>query len=195
MKRCHWKAGNSLYPLPAVLVSVGDIKGIKNIITVAWAGTIASDPPMCSISVRPERYSNAIIRKHKSFVINLTSKKLAFATDWCGVKSGRDFDKFKEMKLTAIAAQKVSAPLIKESAVNIECVVKDILHYGTHDVFLAEIVAVNADPSYIDKKSGKFDFMKSNPICFLHGAYYEVGKYIGKFGYSVAKKKKKGKKF
>jgi flavin reductase (DIM6/NTAB) family NADH-FMN oxidoreductase RutF len=186
--RLHWKPGNALYPLPAVLVSVGDIKGEKNIFTAAWAGTISSDPPMCSISVRPERYSHGFIKKHKSFVINLTTKKLLKATDWCGVKSGRDFDKFKMMKLTAIPAQKISAPLIKESPVNIECIVKEIFHYGSHDMFTAEVAAVNADPTYLQQKSGKFDFMKTHPICFLHGGYYEVGKYLGKFGFSVEKK-------
>ncbi|MDR3253873.1 MAG: flavin reductase family protein [Endomicrobium sp.] len=189
MLRKQWKAGNSLYPLPVVLVSVGDIKGVKNIITLAWVGTIVSEPPMCSISIRPERYSSGILKESKEFVINLTTKKLAYATDWCGVKSGRDFDKFKEMRLTPIAAQKVKAPLIKESPINIECKVKDILNYGTHDIFISEIIAVNADPAYINSKVGDFDFMKTKPICYCHGHYYEVGKYIGKFGWSVQKKK------
>jgi flavin reductase (DIM6/NTAB) family NADH-FMN oxidoreductase RutF len=188
--RDQWKAGNSLYPLPAVLITVGDINGIKNVFTVAWTGTVSSDPPMCHISVRPERYSYELLKKHKSFVINLTTKKLLYALDWCGVKSGRDFDKFKKMNLTPIPAQKVSAPLIKESPINIECQVKDIYHYGSHDMFVAEVVAVNADPAYMDPKTGKFDFMKSKPICYSHGAYYEIGKYLGKFGYSVQKKKK-----
>ncbi|MDR3243307.1 MAG: flavin reductase family protein [Elusimicrobiota bacterium] len=189
MLRKQWKAGNSIYPLPVVLVSVGDIKGVKNIITLAWVGTIVSEPPMCSISVRPERYSNKIIKDSKEFVINLTTKKLAYATDWCGVKSGRDFDKFKEMRLTPIAAQKVKAPLIKESPINIECKVKDILSYGTHDIFISEVVAVNASPAYINSKTGDFDFMKTKPICYCHGHYYEVGKYVGKFGWSVQKNK------
>ena len=191
MQRLKWKPGNMLYPLPAVLISVGDINGTKNIITVAWTGTIASDPPMCSISVRPERFSYPLLKKHGSFVINLTNKRLAFATDWCGVKSGRDFDKFKEMKLTAVASQKISAPIIKESPVNIECEIKEILHCASHDMFIAQIIAVGADGSYINPKTGKFDFMKANPICYLHGAYYEVGNFIGKFGFSVEKKKKK----
>ncbi|MDR0822398.1 MAG: flavin reductase family protein [Endomicrobium sp.] len=188
MERLKWKVGNSLYPLPAVLISCGDLDGIKNIITVAWAGTIASDPAMVSISVRPERYSHGLIMKNKSFVINLAAKKLIYALDWCGVKSGRDFDKFKTMKLTAIKAQKVSAPLIKESPINIECAVKDIKHYGSHDVFLSEVIAVNADPSFMNVKTGKFDFMKCRPICFCHGNYYEVGKHLGNFGFSVRKK-------
>lgn len=191
MQRLKWKPGNMLYPLPAVLISVGDINGTKNIITVAWTGTIASDPPMCSISVRPERFSYPLLKKHGSFVINLTNKRLAFATDWCGVKSGRDFDKFKEMKLTAVASQKISAPIIKESPVNIECEIKEILPCASHDMFIAQIIAVGADGSYINPKTGKFDFMKANPICYLHGAYYEVGNFIGKFGFSVEKKKKK----
>jgi len=189
MLRKQWKAGNSIYPLPVVLVSVGDIKGVKNIITLAWVGTIVSEPPMCSISVRPERYSNKIIKANKEFVINLTTKKLAYATDWCGVKSGRDFDKFKEMRLTPIAAQKVKAPLIKESPINIECKVKDIISYGTHDIFISEVVAVNAAPAYINSKTNDFDFMKTKPICYCHGHYYEVGKYVGKFGWSVQKNK------
>ncbi|MDR2708649.1 MAG: flavin reductase family protein [Elusimicrobiota bacterium] len=184
-----WKAGNVLGPLPVVLVSVGDFKGIRNVLTIAWAGTIASDPPMVSISVRKERYSYELLCKHKNFVINLTTKDLAFATDWCGVKSGRDFDKFKEMKLTPLAAAKVSAPLIKESPINIECIVKDILHYGSHDMFCAEVVCVHADKKYISA-NGAFDFIKTKPIAFLKGKYFELGKFVGGFGFSVKKKKK-----
>ncbi|MDR3049269.1 MAG: flavin reductase family protein [Elusimicrobiota bacterium] len=189
MERLKWKAGNSLYPLPVVLVSCGDLDGLKNIITLAWVGTIASDPAMVSISVRPERYSHALIMKNKSFVINLATKKLIYALDWCGVKSGRDFDKFKQMKLTAVKAQKVSAPLIKESPINIECVIKDVKRYGAHDVFLSEVAAVNADPAFMNTKTDKFDFMKCKPICYCHGNYYEVGKYLGNFGFSVRKKR------
>jgi flavin reductase (DIM6/NTAB) family NADH-FMN oxidoreductase RutF len=195
LSRAVWKAGNLLYPLPAVLVTVGDLKGVKNVFTVAWAGTVSSKPPMCSISVRPERYSYGLIKKHRSFVINLTTKKLLRAVDWCGVKSGKDFDKFKEMKLTPLPAQKVSAPLIAESPINIECQVKDILSYGSHDMFTAEVVAVNVNPEFFaDEKSAAFSLIRSAPICYVHGHYYELGRHLGFFGFSVQKKGKKTKK-
>ena len=181
-----------LYPLPAVLVSVADKRGKTNVFTVAWTGTICSDPPMVSISVRPQRYSYEMIRETGEFVINLTTRDLAFATDYCGVKSGRDVDKFKEMKLTPMPAEKISAPLIKESPVNIECKVTQTIPLGTHDMFLAEVVAVHADEAYMDEK-GKFSFTKAQPLVYSHGTYFTLGKEIGTFGYSV-RKKSTGKK-
>ena len=188
MSRTDFKPGNMLYPVPAVMVSC-QRKGEKpNIITVAWAGTICSDPVMLSISVRKERYSHSIIKETKEFVVNLTTKDTCFATDYCGVKSGRDVDKFKEMKLTPQAASKVSAPLIDECPVNIECRVVDIKELGSHDMFIAEVVAVHADEAYMDER-GKFDLAKAEPIAYSHGEYYTLGEKVGKFGYSVARTK------
>lgn len=184
-----WKPGNMLYPLPVVMVSCQKEGGKPNIITVAWAGTICTNPAMVSISVRKERFSHSIIRESGEFVINLTTRELAFATDYCGVKSGRDVDKFQEMKLTAQKAQVVSCPLIAESPVNIECRVTDIRELGSHDMFIAEVVSVSASPQYMDEQ-GRFDFRKTDPICYSHGEYYTLGDKIGKFGYSVKKKRK-----
>lgn len=182
-----WKPGNMLYPLPVVMVSVADKEGRSNIITVAWAGTICTNPAMVSISVRPERHSYSIIKETGEFVINLTTKDLTFATDYCGVKSGRDVDKFKEMNLTALPASQVKAPLIGESPVNIECKVRDVIALGSHDMFLADVVAVHADEKYMDEKK-KFHLEKAEPIVYSHGTYFECGKELGTFGYSVRKK-------
>ncbi len=193
MSKLIWKPGTMIYPVPAVMVTCGSEPSEYNIFTVAWTGTICTDPAMCYISVRPMRHSYGIIRKNGEFVINLTTRALAFATDWCGVKSGRDYDKFKEMGLTPVPASKVQAPLLKESPVNIECVVKEIKELGTHHMFISEVVAINADEDYIDRKSGKFSLSDANPISYLHGKYYETGKLIGKFGFSVEKKKKSRK--
>jgi len=189
MSKVTWKPGTMVYPVPAVMVSCGDTIDNYNIITIAWTGTICSDPPMCYISIRKSRHSHAIIKKTKEFVINITTKDLAKATDWCGVKSGSKFNKFKEMNLTAIKATKIKAPMIKESPINIECKVTEIKELGTHDMFLAEVVAVNADKHYLDK-NGAFDLSKANPIAYSHGHYYNLGSYIGKYGWSVEKKKK-----
>lgn len=177
-----------LYPLPAVLVSVADKEGKQNIFTVAWTGTVCSDPAMVFISVRPERYSYHMIKETGEFVINLTTEKLVKATDYCGVKSGRDVDKFKEMKLTPIPADKVKAPLLKESPVNIECKVKEVIPLGTHDMFLAEVAAIHADEEYMDE-TGRFLLASAKPLAYSHGTYYGLGKELGKFGYSVRKKK------
>lgn len=181
-----WKPGNMIYPLPAVMVTCADEKGRDNIITVAWTGTVCTNPAMAYISIRPERYSYEIIKSTKEFAINLTTKKLAFATDFCGVRSGRDVDKFNKMGLTREKAQHIKAPLIKESPVNVECRVVDLIKFGSHDMFVAEVLAVHADSEYMDKK-GKFDLSKSKPIVYSHGEYYILGEKIGKFGYSVKK--------
>lgn len=175
-----------LYPLPVVMVSVADKDGHNNIITIAWAGTVCSNPPMVSISVRPERYSYDIIKETKEFVINLTTKDLTYATDYCGVKSGRDVDKFKEMGLTALPGKEVKAPLIAESPVNIECKVTQVIPLGSHDMFLAEVVAVHVDEKYMDEK-GKFHLDKAEPIAYSHGDYLATGELLGTFGYSVKK--------
>ena len=182
-----WKPGNMLYPLPVVMVSMADKNGKTNIITIAWAGTVCTNPPMVSISVRPERYSYPILKETGEFVINLTAKELAFATDYCGVKSGRDVDKFKEMKLTPLKAKEVKAPLIQESPVNLECRVREILPLGSHHMFLADVAAVHADEKYMDEKH-KFHLEKAEPIVYSHGAYLACGEQIGTFGYSVKKK-------
>lgn len=187
MSKELWKPGNMLYPLPVVMVSVADREGNANIITVAWAGTVCTNPPMVSISVRKERFSHHIIQETGEFVLNLTTKELTFATDYCGVKSGRDVDKFKEMGLTKEAGEKVSAPLIKESPVNIECRVTQVLELGSHDMFLAEVVAVHADKQYMDEK-GKFHLEYAQPIVYSHGSYLATGETLGSFGYSVKKK-------
>ena len=191
MTKILWKPGTMIYPLPAVMVTRGSEPSEYNIITIAWTGTICTDPAMCYISLRPLRHSYEIIRKNGDFVINLTTRALAFATDWCGVRSGRDFDKFAEMGLTPVPASKVKAPLLKESPVNIECVVREIKELGSHHMFISEVVAINADEEYIDRKSGKFRLSDANPLSYLHGKYYETGKFIGKFGFSVEKKKKR----
>lgn len=182
-----WKPGNMLYPLPVVMVSLADRDGRPNIITLAWVGTVCTNPPMVSISVRPERYSYPILKESGEFVINLTTKELAFATDYCGVKSGRDVDKFKEMGLTPIPASEVKAPMIKESPVNIECKVRQILPLGSHDMFLADVVAVHADEKYMDEKH-KFHLEQAGPIIYSHGSYFGCGELLGTFGYSVKKR-------
>ncbi|MGN0168261.1 MAG: flavin reductase family protein [Acetatifactor sp.] len=182
-----WKPGNMLYPLPVVMVSMADKKGKFNIITIAWAGTVCTNPPMVSISVRPERYSFPILQETGEFVINLTTRELAFATDYCGVKSGRDVDKFREMNLTPLPAKEVAAPLIGESPVNLECRVRQVLPLGSHHMFLADVVAVHADEKYMDEKH-KFHLEKAEPIVYSHGAYLVCGEQLGTFGYSVKKK-------
>jgi flavin reductase (DIM6/NTAB) family NADH-FMN oxidoreductase RutF len=191
MSKILWKPGTMIYPLPAVMVTCGAIPEEYNIITVSWTGTICTDPPMCYISVRPSRHSYGIIKKHGEYVINLTTRALAFATDWCGVKSGSEFNKFTEMGLTPVPAKIVKSPLIKESPVNIECIVKEIKELGSHHMFISEVVAVNADKKLFDEKTGVFRLYAAEPICYLHGKYYETGRFIGKFGFSVEKKKSK----
>jgi flavin reductase (DIM6/NTAB) family NADH-FMN oxidoreductase RutF len=191
MGKILWKPGTMIYPLPAVMVSCGSVPEEYNIITISWTGTICTDPAMCYISVRPGRHSYGIIKKNGEFVINLTTKELAFATDWCGVKSGSKFNKFEEMDLTPEPASKIKTPLIKESPVNIECIVKEIKELGSHHMFISEVVAVNAEEKYIDSKSGLFRLNDANPLCYSHGKYYETGSFVGKFGFSVEKKTKR----
>ena len=193
MGRQVWKPGNMLYPLPAVMVSAADKAGSANILTVAWTGTICTDPAMLYISVRPERYSYGMIRETGEFVVNLTTEELAKATDWCGVKSGRDVDKWKEMGLTKGKASTLSyAPVILESPVNIECKVVKTEKLGSHHMFLAQVVAVHADEDYMDE-NGRFDLNSAHPMVYSHGTYYGVGKQLGTFGYSVRKRKTKRK--
>ena len=188
MGKQNWKAGNMLNPVPAVMVSVTDENGRSNIITVAWAGTICTNPPMVSISVRPSRYSYDIIDRTGEFVINLTNQELVKACDYCGVVSGRDVDKFKEMKLTPLPMQQVKAVGIAESPANIECRVVEKKALGSHTMFIADVLAINSDEKYIDEK-GAFDISKCNLISYANGGYYSMGKKLGKFGFSVQKKK------
>ena len=193
MSKQSWKPGNMLYPLPVVMVSAADKEGRDDIITVAWAGTVCTNPPMVSISIRPERYSYHMIRETGEFVINLTTEELAFATDYCGVKSGRDVDKFKETGLTREKAEKVKAPMIAEAPVSIECKVKEIRELGSHHMFIAQVAAVHADEKYKDEKN-RFDLNRARPIVYSHGEYLGTGKKLGTFGYSVKKAKKQAKK-
>ncbi len=189
MGRQVWKPGNMVYPLPVVMVSACDKKGNSNIITVAWTGTICTNPAMVYISVRPERHSYQMIKETGEFVINLTTKDLAYATDFCGVKSGRDIDKFKECGLTPIKGCHVQAPMIQESPVNIECRVTEIKELGSHHMFMAEVLAVHADERYMDEKN-KFCLEKAEPIVYSHGAYLMTGETLGTFGFSVRKHEK-----
>lgn len=191
MSKITWKPGTFEYPIPAAMVTCGTMKQ-SNIITVAWTGIINTNPPMVYISVKPERYSNKMIRKYKEFVINLTTEELAFATDWCGVKSGAKEDKFQKMHLTKQEAKIVKCPMIEEAPVSIECKVKEIKELGSHDMFIAEVVAINADEKYIDQK-GSFNISKCKLIAYANGGYYTLGKKVGKFGYSVRKKKNRRK--
>lgn len=188
MSRKIWKAGTFIYPLPAVMVSCGTMEK-SNIMTVAWTGILNTNPAMCYISVRPERYSYNLIKTQKEFVINLTNEKLAYATDWCGVKTGAKVDKFKEMHLTKEKAQFVKCPIIKESPVAIECRVKEVIDLGSHHMFMAEVLSIDSDEQYIDEK-GSFDISKCKLIAYCNGHYYTMGKKIGRFGFSVQKKKK-----
>lgn len=193
MSKQVWKPGNMLYPLPVVMVSCGDKKGNSNIITIAWTGTICTDPAMLYISVRPERYSYHMIKDTGEFVVNLTTKKLSRATDFCGVRSGRNIDKFKEMKLTKEKAEKLRyAPIIVESPVSIECKVVEIKELGTHHMFLAEVLAVNVDEQYMSA-SGKFGLNTADLIVYSHGEYFNLKEQLGTFGYSVKKKSTKTK--
>ena len=183
-----WKPGTLIYPLPAVRVRCGATPDEYNLLTVAWTGTVCTDPPMCYVSVRPERHSYGIIRRTGEFVINLTTRGLARAADWCGVRSGRDYDKFREMGLTPGKALKVAAPIVEESPVSIECRVRQVLELGTHDMFLAEVVAVQVDADYIDPATGRFCLERACPIVYSHGEYFALGEALGHFGWSVRKK-------
>ncbi|MBR6310701.1 MAG: flavin reductase family protein [Paludibacteraceae bacterium] len=188
-KKQQWRAGTMIYPLPAVMVSCGASPEEYNIITVSWTGTVCSDPAMCYVSVRKERHSYDIIKRNMAFVINLTTEELARATDWCGVRSGRDYDKFKEMHLTPVMSDNVKAPLIAEAPVSIECRVKQIIPLGSHDMFLAEVVSVQIDEQYLDPLTGAFRLDKAKLLAYNHGHYYKIGDEMGKFGWSVQKKK------
>lgn len=193
MSKELWKPGNMLYPLPAVMISCQRPGERPNIITVAWTATVCTSPPMLSVSIRPERYSYDIIRETGEFVVNLTTKKLAKATDFCGVRSGRDTDKFEEMKLTPVAVETVSVPGIEESPVNIACKVKEVLELGSHHMFVAEVTGVLVETDYMNE-TGKFELNKTDLLAYSHGQYFTLGESLGTFGYSVRKKNKKAAK-
>ena len=187
MSKVMWKPGTFVYPIPTVMVSCGTMEK-SNIITVAWTGILNTNPAMVYISVRPSRYSYNLIKDQGEFVINLTTKDLVRATDWCGVKTGAKVDKFKEMNLHKEKANFVQCPMIKESPVSVECKVKEIKELGSHTMFVAEVLAINSDEKYIDEK-GAFDISKCDLIAYANGGYYAMGKKLGKFGFSVKKKK------
>ena len=193
MSKQIWRPGNMLYPVPAILVSVADSAGNDNLITIAWTGTVCSDPAMTYISVRKERYSHHMLKENKEFVINLVSKEICRAADFCGVRSGCDLDKFEATGLTREKASTVNVPLVKESPVNIECKVTQVLELGSHDMFLAKVTAVQVDESLLDEK-GKLDLNKAHLVAYSHGEYQTFDNILGTFGYSVKKKDKKEKK-
>ena len=188
MARVYWQGGNMLYPVPAVMVSCGRQNEKPNIITVAWIGTVCSDPAMLSVSIRKERYSHSIIKETGEFAVNLVTTRLTKAADFCGVKSGRDIDKFKECGLTPLPSRTIAAPSIAESPLTLECKVRKVLELGSHDMFLAEVTAVSAEEQYMDE-NGKFHLNDTGICAYSHGEYFELGERIGKFGYSVRKKK------
>ena len=194
MSKQSWKPGTLIYPLPAVLVTCGTTPEEYNMLTIAWTGTICTEPPMCYISVRKERHSYDIIKRTGEFVINLTTEEMARATDWCGVRSGRNEDKWKATGLTPMANPHVSAPIIAESPLSICCRVREVKELGSHDMFIADVVGVEADDRYIDPETGKFSLDKANPIVYSHGEYYTLGNLIGHFGWSVRKKTTKRRK-
>lgn len=187
--KIQWKPGTLIYPLPALMVSSGATEDEYNIFTASWTGTICSDPAMCYVSIRKSRLSHDIISKTGCFVLNLTTEDLAKATDWCGVRSGRDYNKFKEMKLTPVKALMIDAPIIEESPINIECKVKEIKELGSHDMFIADVVNIQADEKFINPETGAFDMQAAELIAYSHGHYYKLGQEIGKFGWSVQKRK------
>lgn len=188
MSKISWKPGTMINPLPAVLVTCGATPEEWNMLTVAWTGTICTNPPMCYISVRPERHSHQLLMKYMEFTINLTTTDMARATDWAGVRSGRDFDKWRETGLTPLPGEAVSSPTIEESPLSVECRVKNIVRLGSHDMFIAEVVNVRADSRFLDKESGVFSLEEASLLAYSHGFYHSLGPAIGKFGFSVRKK-------
>lgn len=193
MTKTNWKPGNMLYPLPAVLITCGDHEENYNVLTIAWAGTVCTDPPTVSISIKPSRHSYNIIKRTREFVINLTTEDMVKAVDFCGVKSGRDINKFEATQLTIEHASIVKAPLIKESPVSIECRVEKIIPLGSHDLFIAEVIAVHVNPAFIDQQE-KFHLDQARPICYSHGKYFGLGECLGTFGYSIKKAETKKRK-
>ncbi|MDE6538002.1 MAG: flavin reductase family protein [Muribaculaceae bacterium] len=189
MSKISWKPGTMIYPLPAAIVTCGASPEEWNPITIAWLGTVCTNPPMCYISVRPERHSHPILKKCMEFTINLTTSKMAKATDWCGVRSGAQYDKWKETGLTPIPGEMVSSPTIEESPLSIECRIKSIISLGSHDMMIADVLNVRADSRYIDPTTGAFSLEQSGIMAYCHGKYFQLGDLLGTFGFSVKKKK------
>ena len=187
MSKISWRPGTQIYPLPAVIVTCGDSQENWNMLTIAWTGTICSDPAMCYISVRPERFSYPIIVKNMEYTINLTTEKMVYATDWAGVRSGREYNKWDKTRLTPIPGELVKSPTILQSPLSIECRVKEIMKLGTHDMFISDVLNVRIDSEYLDV-TGKFNLEKSGLIAYSHGQYFSLGEILGKFGFSVKKK-------
>lgn len=188
MTRPDWKPGTMIYPLPALLVTCGATREEWNMLTVAWTGTVCTNPPMCYISVRPERHSYKLLKEQMEFTLNLTTEAMARATDWAGVRSGAEYDKWKETGLTPEPGVMVKSPTIAESPLAIECRVKEVMSLGSHDMFLADVLNVRPNPALIDPETGKFDLAASRPLVYLHGEYYGIGDLLGHFGFSVRKK-------
>ena len=189
-EKVEWKPGTMIYPLPAALISCGATPDEYNVLTASWVGTICSNPPMCYVSVRPERHSHPIIERNMAFVINLTTEELARVPDWCGVRPGKESDIFAACGPTPVASKKVAAPYLKESPLSIECNVREVLHLGSHDMFIADVEGILADTAFIDAETGAFDMEKAGLLVYSHGHYYKTGDPIGKFGWSVEKKRK-----
>ncbi|MBD5310607.1 MAG: flavin reductase family protein [Muribaculaceae bacterium] len=187
MAKESWKPGTMINPLPAVLVTCGSKPSEWNMITIAWTGTICTNPPMCYISVRPERASYPLLIANMEFTINLTTVAMARATDWAGVRSGRDYDKWAETGLTPLPGEKVASPTIEQSPLSIECRIKEVMHLGSHDMFIADVVNVRADTEYIDPETGAFSLEKADLLAYSHGFYHSLGPVIGRFGFSVKK--------
>lgn len=187
MGKISWKPGTMVYPAPAAIVTVGAVASEWNMLTIAWTGTICTDPAMLYISVRPSRHSYPILLKRMEFTLNLTTEEMARATDWAGVRSGAEFNKWKKTGLTPIPGEKVASPTIKESPLSIECRVKEVIRLGTHDMFIAEVLNVRADSRWIDHATGAFSLKDAGLLVYVHGGYYSLGDFIGKFGFSVKK--------
>lgn len=187
MSKISWRPGTQIYPLPAVIVTCGNSPENWNMLTISWTGTVCSDPAMCYISVRPERHSYPLIIENMEFTINLTTVDMVRATDWVGIRSGRDYNKWKQTGLTPIPGETVSSPTIEESPLSIECRVKAVTHLGTHDMFVAEVTNVRADDRWLDPETGKFKLEEAGLLAYSHGQYFALGEMIGKFGFSVKK--------
>lgn len=194
MSRVDWKPGTLVYPLPAIIVSCGDIEGESNLLTASWVGTICTNPPMCYVSIRPERHSYGMIKEQMEFALNLTTRAMARETDWCGVTSGKRVDKIKETGLEVEPARLIKAPLLVASPISLECRVRDILPLGSHDMFIADVVNVRADEQYIDPETGGFDMERAGLLTYAHGEYFALGEFLGHFGWSVSKQAGKGRR-
>lgn len=188
MSKISWKPGTMVYPAPAAIVTAGASPEEWNMLTIAWTGTVCTDPPMLYISVRPSRHSYELLMKNMEFTLNLTTEAMARATDWVGVRSGADFDKWKETGLTPIPGLAVKSPTILEAPLSVECRVKEVMRLGTHDMFIAEVLGIRADEKWIDPETGAFSLKDAGLLVYVHGGYYALGDFIGKFGFSVKKK-------